>query len=175
MSSYNIFPEIDQIQEEKTTKSTIRNKSKNSSFIPSLSHLQKPYDNHYETKVWSTLTLNKYALSAIFRSFSLLFDHRAAWLNSNLARTLHLSPGCVAAFCAMKKMCMMCMVLSPNCCAVTIFEYSTTEDTLPSCLSVPSEHVASQSKWQSADLDLVKLAKKRKSVWPALFRGNVCI
>ena len=58
---------------------------------------------------------------------------------------------------------------------MTIFEYSTTEVTLPSCLSVPSEHVASQSKWQSADLDLVKLAKKRKSVWPALFRGNVCI
>ena len=25
-------------------------------------------------------------------------------------------------------------------------EYSTTEVTLPSCLSVPSEHVASQSK-----------------------------
>ena len=75
----------------------------------------------------------------------------------------------------LEKMCMMCMVLSPNCCAVTIFEYSTTEVTLPSCLSVPSEHVASQSKWQSADLDLVKRAKKRKSVWPALFRGNVCI
>ena len=70
---------------------------------------------------------------------------------------------------------MMCMVLSPNCCALTIFEYSTTEVTLPSCLSVPSEHVASQSKWQSADVDLIKLAKKRKSVWPALFRGNVCI
>ena len=64
----------------------------------------------------------------------------------------------------LEKMCMMCMVLSPNCCAVTVFEYSTTEVTLPSCLSVPSEHVASQSKWQSADLDLVKLAKKRKSV-----------
>ena len=28
---------------------------------------------------------------------------------------------------------MMCMVLSPNCCVVTIFEYSTTEVTLPSC------------------------------------------
>ena len=38
-----------------------------------------------------------------------------------------------------------------------------------------SEHVASQSKWQSADLDLLKLAKKRKIVWSALFRGNVCI
>ena len=69
----------------------------------------------------------------------------------------------------------MCMVLSTNCCAVTIFEYSTTEVMLPSCLTVLSEHVASQSKWQSADLDLVKLAKKRKSVWPALFRGNICI
>ena len=77
----------------------------------------------------------------------------------------------------LKKKCMMCMVLSPNCCAVTIFEYSTTEITLPNCLSVPSEHVASQSKWQSegADLDLLKLAKKWKSVWPVLFRGNVCI
>ena len=46
---------------------------------------------------------------------------------------------------------------------------------LPSCLSVPSKHVASQSKWQSADLGLLKLAKKRKSVWPVLFRGNMCI
>ena len=60
-----------------------------------------------------------------------------------------------------KKMYMMCMVPSTNCCAVTIFEYSTTEVTLTSCLSAPSKHVA-QSKWQSADLDLVKLAKKRK-------------
>ena len=72
-------------------------------------------------------------------------------------------------------MCMMCMVLSPNCFAVTISEYSTTEVTLRSCLSVASEHVVSLSKWQSADLDLLKLAKKRKSVWPALFRGNVGI
>ena len=72
-----------------------------------------------------------------------------------------------------QKICMMCMVLSPNCCAVTILEHSTTEVTLPSCLSVPSEHVASQSKWRSADLDLLKLTKKRKSVWPALFRGKV--
>ena len=30
-----------------------------------------------------------------------------------------------------QKKCMMCKVLSPNCCAVTIFEYSTTEVTLP--------------------------------------------
>ena len=47
----------------------------------------------------------------------------------------------------------MCMILSPNCCAstVTIFEYSSTDVTLlpSSCLSVLSEHVASQSKWQS--------------------------
>ena len=67
------------------------------------------------------------------------------------------------------------MILSPNCCAVTIFEYSTTEVTLSNCLSVLSERVASQSKWQSADVDPVKLAKKRRSVWPPLFRGNVCI
>ena len=73
-------------------------------------------------------------------------------------------------------MCMMCMILSPNCCTVTIVEYSSTDVTLlPSCLSVLSEHVASQSKWRSADLDLLKLAKKRKSVCSALFRGNVCI
>ena len=45
---------MDQIQEKKTTKSTNRNISKNYSFIPSFSHLQKPYDNHYETQVWST-------------------------------------------------------------------------------------------------------------------------
>ena len=42
------------------------------------------------------------------------------------------------------------------------------------CLSVLSEHVASQSKSQGADLDL-KLAKKRKIVWTALFLGKVCI
>ena len=76
----------------------------------------------------------------------------------------------------LKKMCMMPMILSSNYCSVTIFEYSTTEVTLLTQLfSVLSEHVASQSKWQSADLDLLKLAKQRKSVQPALFRGNVCI
>ena len=74
----------------------------------------------------------------------------------------------------LKTMCMMCTILSPNCCAVTIFDYLSADVTLlPSCLSVLSEHVASQSKWQSADLDLLKLTEKRKSVW--LFRGNVCI
>ena len=73
-------------------------------------------------------------------------------------------------------MCMMCMILSPNCCIVTTFEYSSTDVTLlPRCLSVLREHVALQSKWQSADLDLLKLAKKRKSVCSALFGGNVCI
>ena len=73
-------------------------------------------------------------------------------------------------------MCMMCMILSPNCCTVTIFEYSSTDVTLlPSCLSVLSKHIALQNKWQSADLDLLRLAKKRKSVCSALFRGNVCI
>ena len=43
------------------------------------------------------------------------------------------------------------------------------------CLSVLNEHVALQSKWQSADLDLLKLAKKRKIVWTPLFLGKVCI
>ena len=43
------------------------------------------------------------------------------------------------------------------------------------CLSVLSEHVASQRKWQSADLDLLKLAKKRNIVGTALFLGKVCI
>ena len=68
-------------------------------------------------------------------------------------------------------------VIKVYCCPVTIFEYSTSEVMLPSCLSVPSEHIASQSKWQSADLDLVKLSlvKNRKSVWPALFQGSACI
>ena len=67
-------------------------------------------------------------------------------------------------------MCMMCMVLSPNCCAVTIFEFSTTEATLPRCLSVPSEHAASQSKWQSADLDLVTSEEEEKCVASAIPR-----
>ena len=61
----------------------------------------------------------------------------------------------------------MCMFLkkSPYCCAATIFEYSSTDVTLlPSCLSVLREHVVSQRKWQSADLDLLTLAKKRKIV-----------
>jgi len=42
---------MDQIREKKTTKSTIRNMSKYALFIPVMSFLQKPYDNHYETKV----------------------------------------------------------------------------------------------------------------------------
>ena len=70
----------------------------------------------------------------------------------------------------LKKICMMCMILSPKCCAVTIFEYSSTDVTLPGCLPVQSEHVASQSKWQSADLDLIKLVKKRKCVASAIPR-----
>ena len=74
-------------------------------------------------------------------------------------------------------MCMMCMILSPNCWAVAIFEYSSTDVTLLPSLFVSnlSEQVASQSKWQSADLDLPKLAKKRKIVWTALFLGKVFI
>ena len=73
-------------------------------------------------------------------------------------------------------MCMMCMVLSPNCCAVTIFEYSTTEVTLPGCVcQFRANMLLRKANSKSADLDLVKLAKKRKSVWPVPFRGNMCI
>ena len=36
-------------------------------------------------------------------------------------------------------MCMMCMILSPNCCAVTIFEHSSTDVTLLCSLLVSSE------------------------------------
>ena len=73
-------------------------------------------------------------------------------------------------------MCMMCMILSPNCCAVTILNiHQLMSRCYLACLSVLSEHAASQSKWQSADLDLLKLAKKRKSVCSALFLGKVCI
>ena len=69
-------------------------------------------------------------------------------------------------------MCMMCMILSPNCCTVTIFEYSSTDVTLlPSCLSFLSEHVASQSKWQSANLDLPKTSEEEeKCVFSAIQR-----
>ena len=77
-------------------------------------------------------------------SFELVFSIQLLYLRREVCMIL-------------KKMCMMCMILSPNCCPLTIFEYSTTEVTLPSCLSVLSEHVASQSKRQSADLDLLKL------------------
>ena len=62
----------------------------------------------------------------------------------------------------LKKMGMMWMILSPIACTVTILEYSTTEVTLRSCLSVPSEHVASQSKWKSTDLDLVKTSEEEE-------------
>ena len=69
-------------------------------------------------------------------------------------------------------MCMMCMILSPNCCTVTIFEYSSTDVTLlPSCLSVLSEHVASQSKWRSADLDTSE--EEEKCVDSAIPRWSV--
>ena len=37
-------------------------------------------------------------------------------------------------------MCMMCMILSPNCCTVTIFEYSSTDVTL----FIPSLFVSSE-------------------------------
>ena len=51
-------------------------------------------------------------------------------------------------FMIVKKMCMMYMILSPNCCAVSILENSSTDVTLlPSCLSILSVHGASQCKW----------------------------
>ena len=65
----------------------------------------------------------------------------------------------------------MCMILSPNCCTVTSFEYSSTDVTLPSCLSVLSEHVASQSKWRSADLGPPKTSEEEeKCVFSAVPR-----
>ena len=70
----------------------------------------------------------------------------------------------------------MCMILSLNCCPVTIFEYSSTDVTLLPSLFVSSERTrCSQSKWQSADFDLLKPVKERKIVWTALFLGKVCI
>ena len=67
-------------------------------------------------------------------------------------------------------MCMMCMILSPNCCTVTIVEYSSTDVTLlRSCLSVLSEHVASQSKWQSADFPKTS-EEEEKCVFSAIPR-----
>ena len=76
-----------------------------------------------------------------------------------------------------QKICITSMIISPNCYAVKIFECSSTNVAfLPSCLSVLSECVVSQSKsLHSVDLDLLKLAKNWKSEWLALFRGNVCI
>ena len=70
-------------------------------------------------------------------------------------------------------MCMMCMILSPSCCAVNIHQLMS--HCYLACLSVLNEHVASQNKWQSADLDLLKVGKKRKIVCTALFLGKVCI
>ena len=39
----------------------------------------------------------------------------------------------------LKKMCMMFMIPSPNCCAVTIFVYSSTDVALLPCMFVSSE------------------------------------
>ena len=43
-------------------------------------------------------------------------------------------------------MCMMCMILSPNCCAVTIFEYSTTDTKLLPSLFFSSERTRCSEK-----------------------------
>ena len=74
-----------------------------------------------------------------------------------------------------KKMCMMCMVLSPNCCAVTIFEYSTTEVTLLSCLSVLSILGSERTRCFAIKQKVEYRFRPPKSVWAPLFWGNVCI
>ena len=46
---------------------------------------------------------------------------------------------------------------------MTIFEYSSAYVTLlPSCFVSSEKYVASQSKWQSADLDLLKQRRRGK-------------
>ena len=72
-----------------------------------------------------------------------------------------------------KKMYMICTILSPNCCgsAVTICEYSSTDATLlPSRLQVLCEHVASQNKWQSADRPPKTSEEEEKCVASAIPR-----
>ena len=45
---------------------------------------------------------------------------------------------------------------------------------LSSCLLDLSEYVASQSNWQTADLDLLKLAKNKKSVCGQRYSETTC-
>ena len=71
-----------------------------------------------------------------------------------------------------REMCMMCMILSPNCCAVTIFEYSSTDVTLLLSSFVSSERTRCFAKQMA---EYLKLAKKRKTVWTALCLAKVCI
>ena len=67
----------------------------------------------------------------------------------------------------------MCMILLPNCCSVIILNIHQCH--VVTKLVVCSERTRLLRKANgSAHLDL-KLEKKNKSVWPALFRGNVCI
>ena len=62
--------------------------------------------------------------------------------------------------------------LSPTCWSVIFFHlHSMPRCYLTVCDFSANEHVASQCRWQSTDLDLLKLVKKRKLVWPALFRS----
>ena len=74
-------------------------------------------------------------------------------------------------------MCMMCMILSPNCCTVTIVEYSLTDVTLlRSCMFVSSERTRCFAK-QMAEcrFRLPKTSEEEENVCSALFRGNVYI
>ena len=71
---------------------------------------------------------------------------------------------------------MMCMILSPNCCAVTIFEYSSTDVTLLPSLFVSSE----RTRWFAKQMAKCgfrppKASEEEEIVWTALFPGKVCI
>ena len=63
----------------------------------------------------------------------------------------------------LKKMCMMYMILSPNYCAVTIFEYSSTDVTLlPGCLSVLSERRCFAKQMAECRFRLPKTSKEEE-------------
>ena len=69
-------------------------------------------------------------------------------------------------------MCMMCTILSPNCCTVTIVEYSSTDVTLlRSCLSVLSEHVCFAKQMAECRFRLPKTSEEEeKCVFSAIPR-----
>ena len=69
----------------------------------------------------------------------------------------------------------MCMILSPNCCAETIFEYSTMSRCYLAVCQFWATTLLRKANGRVQISDLLKLAKEGKSAWSALFRGNVCI